>query len=619
MFNINYTYKNMNNKIINSRNNTLQNKNTLPNKKNTLPSYNIYKLKYREFCNKHLNYIRNLKLCNIVADQKYEAVLIEFRKLPHIEFLLRNTIHKLNSEWSHTIICGNLNYNFIVNICKQISPNIKIIQLPYDNVTQSEYSNYLCKLEFWNLLVGEKILLYQEDTCIFKHNINDFLEWDYIGAPWNLSQNDTPNCVGNGGFSLRTKQCMIDVINTISLENTTFNNSTLNYMSTSNLTDGPEDVYFSLNMQKYNIGKVAPYEVAFNFASESVYNPNSLGGHCFWLSDLKWKQRMYQSIIIQFKPFYEIESFEHRGGWKSVLTKLNDNNFFHDKSNLYFFDMIEHFFLWDKNYICNSKWSGIIHCTPNTPQYMNIINIQNLFTNNNFLISLKNCMCIITLSSYVSDFLNKKLSSLNINNINIITLQHPIDNKNIPLFDIDKFINNPSKIIIQLGQQLRKISSIFLLQPPKEYSKLWLTGTQNFQKLKKLLLKEIDEFAINTDDFTNVNMKYTKSFVEYDNYLTNNIVLIHLFDAAANNAVLECIVRGTPMLINKLDGVVEYLGEAYPLYFENLSDIENLLTYDNIYNAHIYLKKLKTVNIDTFSSQLINLFHDLHDLHDLHN
>ena len=242
MFNISYTYKNIPNKK-----NTLPNKIlALQNKKNT--SYNTYKLEYREFCNKYLNYIRNLKLC-IVAHQKYEAVLIEFRKLPHIEFLVRNTIHKLNSEWSHTIICGNLNYNFIVNICKQISPNIKIIRLPYDNMTQNEYSNYLCTLEFWNLLVGEKILIYQEDTCIFKHNINDFLEWDYIGAPWSLLQNDTPNCVGNGGFSLRTKQCMIDVINTISLEKTTFNSSTLNYMVTSKLSHGPEDVYFSLNMQ----------------------------------------------------------------------------------------------------------------------------------------------------------------------------------------------------------------------------------------------------------------------------------------------------------------------------------------------------------------------------------
>jgi hypothetical protein len=567
---------------------------------------NDQKTEYRYFCFRYLNYIRKLKLCAIQLGQPKEAVLIEFRKFPHLEFLLRNTIHKLNSEWSHTIICGNLNYDFIVNICESISPNIKIIKLDIDNMTQYEYSMYLTTIEFWGLLVGEKILLYQEDTCIFKHNINDFLQWDYIGAPWNKTQNDTHSGVGNGGFSLRTKQCMIDVINKISVEDTVFNSSTMRYMVNSNLKNGPEDVYFSLNMQNFGIGKVADWDSARNFSSESIPNHDSLGGHCFWLLDYKWKDRLYKDVVIQFKPFYDLNMTEHRGGWKLVIEELIRNDFFNINSANYFFDMVEKQFLWSKTYLCNNKWAGIIHCTQKTPEYLNIVNISYLFTNENFIKSLANCLYIVSLTNYVSEFLKNKFDSLNIN-VNVITIPHPIENDNIPLFNIHKFIANPSKTIIQIGQQLRKITSIYTLKTNKPYKKMWLTGTKNFNKCNQLMNLEVNYYNVQKFNMNDVNMKYTESFDEYDNYLTNNIVFLDLFDAAANNAVLECIVRRTPIVINKIPGVVEYLGEDYPLYFENLEDVNELLSYEKIFNAHIYLKGIKTINMAEFGKRLINI------------
>jgi hypothetical protein len=43
-----------------------------------------------------------------------------------------------------------------------------------------------------------------------------------------------------------------------------------------------------------------------------------------------------------------------------------------------------------------------------------------------------------------------------------------------------------------------------------------------------------------------------------------------LYDATSNNAIVECIIRNTPIIVNKLPGVVDYLGENYPLYFNIL-------------------------------------------------
>jgi hypothetical protein len=564
------------------------------------------KMEYRYFCFRYLKYIRNIEVKNIQLNQGKEAVLIEFRIFPHIEFLIRNTINKLDEEWSHTIICGNINYQFVRKICNEISPNIKVIKLNIDNMSQSEYSDYLCTLNFWNLLYGEKILIYQEDTCIFKTNINDFMDWDYIGAPWKNTQNDTLNCVGNGGFSLRTKKCMIDVINTISLNDTLFNSSTINYMKNVGLTKGPEDVYFSKNIQELGLGKVADYMSASLFSSESVYNKNSLGGHNFWLSNKKWKNTLYDNIVIQFKPSYGNTILEHRGGWKSVLENLISNDIYNSYSKIDLFDILETKFLWNTEFICNNKWCGIIHCTPKTPTYLDCININNLFKNINFINSLKKCTFIISLSNYVTKFL-KNIFKLNKFNINIYTLNHPVEKTNIKLFDFSKFKSNKNKILIQIGQQMRKMTSIYIVKINNSYKKLWLTGTLNFTKCSELLNKEIKYLGLNSNSFDPVKMYYTKTFEEYDNFLENNIVFIDLFDAAANNTILECIVRNTPIIVNRCEGVVEYLGEDYPLYFSNLYEVNELLSYPNIMKAHEYLKNLNGDSFDTFSKNFINI------------
>jgi len=136
---------------------------------------------FRLLCFKMNYFMKSIILPKFKKSSLYEAVFIEFRDFPHVEFLIRNTIFKLGTKWSHTVICGNLNYNLIEGICKSISPNINIITIDVDNMTQTEYTRFLTTSEFWNLLRGEKILIYQEDSIIFKNNIQEFIEYDFIG------------------------------------------------------------------------------------------------------------------------------------------------------------------------------------------------------------------------------------------------------------------------------------------------------------------------------------------------------------------------------------------------------------------------------------------------------
>ncbi len=92
---------------------------------------------------------------------------------------------------------------------------------------------------------------------------------------------------------------------------------------------------------------------------------------------------------------------------------------------------------------------------------------------------------------------------------------------------------------------------------------------------------------------------------EYDKLLSNSVVMIKLEDASAVNTIIECIIRNTPVMVNRLPAVVEYLGPKYPLYYDNLSETANF-TIEHIRSAHIYLTKLNKVDlmIDSFVSSV---------------
>ena len=107
----------------------------------------------------------------------------------------------------------------------------------------------------------------------------------------------------------------------------------------------------------------------------------------------------------------------------------------------------------------------------------------------------------------------------------------------------------------------------------------------------------------------NVQIHYTKTFEEYDELLSKNLVFVDLFDAAANNTVLECIIRNTPLIINKIEGVVDYLGPDYPLYFTHLHEVNNLVDPHKILKAHLYLANMDKTRFmtNTFLNELYTI------------
>ena len=99
-----------------------------------------------------------------------------------------------------------------------------------------------------------------------KDKINDFLQYDYVGAPW-LRRKE----VGNGGFSIRRKSKMLEIIHKCPYE--TLISDDIDYQN--------EDVYFSLLCPSVSINKPS-YEESQIFSSETIWNPKSFGLHKVW-------------------------------------------------------------------------------------------------------------------------------------------------------------------------------------------------------------------------------------------------------------------------------------------------------------------------------------------------
>jgi hypothetical protein len=110
---------------------------------------------------------------------------------------------------------------------------------------------------------------------------------------------------------------------------------------------------------------------------------------------------------------------------------------------------------------------------------------------------------------------------------------------------------------------------------------------RHFKEYINILFHEIDTI----DKLTNA---------EYDKILTNNILFIHLIDASAVNTIIECIVRNTPIIVNRHPAVVELLGDKYPLYYSDAGNFFKinmeihtiLMNPSAILHTHEYLKKM---------------------------
>lgn len=583
---------------------------------------NDHSLHHSYNCFAQIKNSRKLPIPGITKTTKLATAIVENRNLPGVEYIVRKLIHLLGDRWSHYIFCTSENIDMMTNICQGIHENINLIKLESYTITHNVYNNLCLSEEFWNKISAEQILIYQSDCEINHGGIDKFLQYDYIGAPWPVNQDDNSLGVGNGGFSLRTKQCMLDCLHTVPPDELQLNQSTLNYINSLRhqqrpLDNPPEDVYYSKVMIDYKLGVVADREVALEFACETHRHKStvSLGEHQPWLGDAgkMYHNRLIDNISLMNNQFSAGDASQHAGGWPDVIQGLQYRGVLSDTAKTKLIDCTEQYFAWENNPPVTDEWIGIIHITPITPDYLNIANVDFLLENKSFLESLNRCKCIVVMSNYLKRYIQTKLPG-----INIEMVKHPTTNlPSTDCFNINKFKAKKNPQLLQIGQQMRYMSTIFEINYTG--TKKWLTGWRDSKKMIDLLYKELQWLNKSCSNIDHDIITYLESKQEYNSIIKNNIVYVHAIDASANNSVLEMMVRNIPIFVNKHPAIEEYLGSHYPGYFQSISHLQYIINDRNVLNdimsrSHMYLKSLDKYDIshDSFAGELIRINNQYH-------
>ncbi|CAF4029012.1 unnamed protein product [Rotaria sp. Silwood2] len=228
-------------------------------------------LSYRIYCECEKN---NSSLFNHSSNSFYPciAVLVESRAVDHIIAIVDNVNHHIPSTWPIQIFHGKDNEGFIRN--STLAPLIAsgkifltFMSQTYDRIGTNQL---LTDPKFWQRVRGEKILLFQIDSVMCSnspHKITDFLQYDYVGGPWDSSWFifSKVDFVGNGGFSLRTRSKILALLALHPYDNKV-----------------PEDVWYSQNLRRVN-ASIAPVHVAKTFSVDTVFYERPLAVHRFAL------------------------------------------------------------------------------------------------------------------------------------------------------------------------------------------------------------------------------------------------------------------------------------------------------------------------------------------------
>lgn len=271
----------------------------------------------------------------------------------------------------------------------------------------------------------------------------------------------------------------------------------------------------------------------------------------------------------------------HRGGWSTVVDYLI-KTCHHDNGTLFLTAIEDR--LWYDGAV-KEPWVGVMHQVPH--QNYRFPDLTRLLETPQWIGSLPYCQGIFVLCDYAGRFLRERLTA-----IPISRLPYPQDTS-VPRFSWDRYL--AARRVVQIGEFLRNHQAFFDLNA-KGHSKLLIAT----EWVRSQFIRD----QVNQNPTVRVIDRISDT--EYDELLTESVVFLNLLDAVAVTAIHECIVRATPVVVNRVGALPEFLGDEYPLFYSDLDEAEALLRDDNrIHSAHSYL-----MNHDYRQALTFEAFHD---------
>ena len=224
---------------------------------------------------------------------------------------------------------------------------------------------------------------------------------------------------------------------------------------------------------------------------------------------------------------------------------------------------------------------------------------ENLFLKLEKQMWKENIVFFYTLSNYHKKYIYNKYPQYK---NKLVSIHHPIDLncKKEELFNYNKFLKN--KNIFNIGWWLRNFISFNNFIIPNKYKKIILFKSD---------FKNIWETKFQKVIFNDVKFMDELDNEDYIKIFSNSCVFLDIVDGITNNIVLECIKYNTPIFVRRIPSLVEYLGSEYPLFFNNINELNELSKIEDkflklILNANEYLRNMNKnhISLDVFNKKL---------------
>lgn len=240
------------------------------------------------------------------GSQGATAIIIEPRgsMVPALSFVIKNVLENLGSQWKLIVFPGEENKGDVAKILTELPEEQKsrasLCDLGLTTLTESSYNELMMSNRILDKIPTDMFLVIQTDSLICRQGkdlINQFMKYDYVGAPWKGR-----DAIGNGGFSLRRKSMMQKILKTCS-------------KLTKDGKPHNEDGFYSGGCKGAMPKKPSPKE-AEKFAIETVDNgETAFGIHKAW-QHLPDKIDEHEQRCLGYKTLRSLNG--HSGGSKPL-------------------------------------------------------------------------------------------------------------------------------------------------------------------------------------------------------------------------------------------------------------------------------------------------------------
>lgn len=236
---------------------------------------------------------------------------------------------------------------------------------------------------------------------------------------------------------------------------------------------------------------------------------------------------------------------------------------------------------------------AIIHNPHDTYKYKQFVKFTNVKPYPSCVLDLikKHCKGLFFMCEYEARVFQHFFDEVGID-VTCDFLYHPIQTHDV-MFSFDSYVSNTNKMLIQSGMHMRKNSTPFIVADNLIGDDITVGITPWNDRNQHEFQQEI---KINKLTFRDPESVHKFQLLDYNQYLKlykNNIFLLDTWSVTACNLVLDCISTNAPVIINRCEANREYLGDEYPLFFDHVDQIANLVTdLSLLQSAHDYLKRM---------------------------